>query len=178
MEPVNGMPFSKPRPAPAQLINVVQYGTPDVLQSALKAWYWPVNEVDADELTLFFRAVYYGRFDNADRLLLAGADVDTPGLNGWTPLFWATYRQLASTVRFLLSRGADPDIRTADGGWPMFWAVCQGQDEIVSLLLAAGADLTLVDAAGRNVTWLAKSLGHEAIFNQLSSFRQSIEVCM
>ena len=72
----------------------------------------------------------------------------------------------------------DPDIRTADGGWPMFWAVCQGQDEIVSLLLAAGADLTLVDAAGRNVTWLAKSLGHEAIFNQLSSFRQSIEVCM
>lgn len=175
MEQVIGAPFSIPRSAPAELLNIVQFGAPGVLQSALQAWHWPVNEADIDGLTLFFRAILYGRFDNADMLLSEGADVDIPETkNGWTPLFWATYNQMQPAVRFLLSRGANPNILTTDCEWPLFWAVFQGQEEIVSLLLLAGADLSQVDVAGRDVTWLAKSLGHDTMVKQFSAFMQSI----
>lgn len=176
MEQANSSSFSKLRAAPAQLIHVVRFGTPDVLLSALQAWHRPVDELDVDGLTLFLRAIYYGRFDNADMLLSAGADVDMPAPNGWTALFWATYNQLEPAVRFLLSHGASPNIRTLDNEWPLFWAVFWGQEEIVSLLLAAGADITQVDVVGRDVTWLAKSLGHEAMVKQFSSFQQPLEV--
>ena len=156
---------------PAQLLQVLQCEPPDALISALKTWNWAVDQTDESGYTLLFRAVYFGRFDNADALLKVGADIDCQDNNGWTPLFWATYNQKIDTMRFLLARGAQADLRNIDGEWPLFWAVYRDDWESVSLLLLSGANPLLTDVNGKDVFWLATSLGWEQMQARLLAFR-------
>ena len=159
------------RQPPAQLLQVLQFEPPDALISALKAWNWAVDQTDESGYTLLFRAVYFGRFDNVDALLNVGADIDCQDNDGWTPLFWATYNQKIDTMRFLLARGAQADLRNIDGEWPLFWAVYRDDWESVSLLLLSGANPLLTDVNGKDVFWLAASLGWEQMQARLLAFR-------
>lgn len=164
----------KPRPLPAQLFSLVHSGMPDELLGAMTACNWHANEIDNQGLTLLFRAVFHGRFDNADMLLKAGADINYADHHGWTPLFWATYNQQQQAVRYLIAHGANPNLRNLDGEWPLFWAVFHDNWDIVSLLLLGGADPSWTDANGQDIFWLAQQLGRNQMLSQLSSFRRSI----
>ena len=165
------VPNQNCRQAPAQLLHVLECEPPDALISALKTWNWAVNQADESGLTLLFRAVYFGRFDIVDALLNVGANIDCQDNNGWTPLFWATYNQKIDTMRILLARGAQPDLRNIDGEWPLFWAVYRDDWESVSLLLLGGANPLLTDVNGKDVFWLAASLGWEQMQARLLAFR-------
>ena len=165
------VPNQNCRQLPAQLLQVLQFESPDTLISALKTWNWAVDQTDESGYTLLFRAVYFGRFDNADALLKVGADIDCQDNNGWTPLFWATYNQKIDSMRFLLARGAQADLRNFDGEWPLFWAVYRDDWESVSLLLLSGANPLLTDVNGKDVFWLAASLSREQMLARLQAFR-------
>lgn len=162
---------NQPRPMPDQIFNAVRAGTIDDFRDAIKTWNWRPDEEDDKGFTLFFYAIFHGRFDLADFLLEAGASVDCPDREGWTPLFWAAHNQHEQVVRYLISRGANPNVRNIDGEWPLFWAVCRNDWEIVSLLLLGGANLNWTDADGHDVFWLAQALGLDDMLVRLRGLR-------
>ena len=73
------------------------------------------------------------------RLLLeAGADPNTKGIYGGTPLHDAAYGH-ASVARLLLEAGADLNAKDNEGETPLVAAFRNGKDSVAGLLLEAGA---------------------------------------
>jgi ankyrin repeat protein len=83
---------------------------------------------------------------SVERLLAAGAPVDTVSQNKMTPLHWAAFGNeprpgRAAVLSRLLAAGAGPiDARDAWGRTPLLMAVCAGDAEAAEVLLDAGAD--------------------------------------
>ena len=84
-----------------------------------------------------------------DRLLAAGAAVDTRSSRGTTPLHRAAATGDPAAVRFLLSRGANPAAFDQEGVTPLMEAANSGSAEAVRALLGAGADPAARDTDGR-----------------------------
>jgi ankyrin repeat protein len=72
--------------------------------------------------------------------LAAGADINTIGQGGQTPLMNAVLSGKTAAVDFLLKQGADTKIGEKDGYTPMHGAGFQGRAEIAKLLIAHGLD--------------------------------------
>ncbi|MDF5758898.1 ankyrin repeat domain-containing protein [Spongiactinospora sp. TRM90649] len=74
------------------------------------------------------------------------------GPSGSTPLYLASVRGDAQSVRALLGAGADPDQESGadDEGLPLCAAASWGHTETVEALLSAGADPDLREDAGRS----------------------------
>lgn len=85
-------------------------------------------------------AVMQGRIDAARELIAAGADVDTPQVDGATALHWAVLADDLATARMLLDAGADPTRANRTGATPMRLAAINGSAAMLGLLLDAGAD--------------------------------------
>ena len=83
-----------------------------------------------------------GDVDSARALLALGAPIDTPSLQGHTPLTAAAIAGYEDCLRLFLEAGADPDVAGAEGLTALAWAakVDPGHSRIVSALLAAGAE--------------------------------------
>jgi ankyrin repeat protein len=88
-------------------------------------------------------ASYKGNEKVVQRLLDAGATVDTPS-NGGTPLIVAADAGYTPVVKLLLSRGADVKARNSKGETALMHAALRHAD-MVKLLLAAGADVNAQD---------------------------------
>ena len=73
------------------------------------------------------------------QLLAAGADPNTRGQSGRTPLYMAADFKNAALVGVLLEAGADPNLTTDRGESPLEAAALYGEPEVIRLLLAAGA---------------------------------------
>jgi len=97
------------------------------------------------------RAAQTGNVAAMEKLLGQGADInesamETGGVSGGTPLFYAAYKCHPEAVRYLISKGADVD---ADGflrggffsGRPLHAAAENNCFESVGILLDAGADI-------------------------------------
>lgn len=113
------IPNPRGRQTPLRLLHLLQFASPEALITALKTWDWPVDEADNSGLSLLFRAVLLGRMDHFEILLSAGANINCQDCHGWTPLFWAVYRDDWEIVSLLLLSGADPS-RTDIGGRDVF----------------------------------------------------------
>jgi ankyrin repeat protein len=99
------------------------------------------------------RADRHGQDQVAVLLLQNGADIDTTGMWGQTPLGLAVLRKNLPFVKLLLERGADPNTRAVSiarhpgQGWsPLNRAICHHYDDIRELLLAHGAEMDVFDA--------------------------------
>jgi ankyrin repeat protein len=73
-------------------------------------------------------------------LLVRGADINTPDLNGNTPLHWAVIMGQSNIVKQLVDTMADLNVKGVGGKSPLHLAVQQGFVPIAELLLKAGAD--------------------------------------
>lgn len=98
-----------------------------------------VNEKDGEGATALHWAVYRDRYDTADRLVRAGADVNAANDLGATPLWLASQNGSATLVRRLLAAGADPNRALLAGETSLMVAARSGSAEAVELLLANGA---------------------------------------
>jgi uncharacterized protein len=65
---------------------------------------------------LLLAAARRGNVGRIQRLVAEGADVNTRGKYGYTPLFHASSGGHADAVRLLLDAGAIPSLTTDDGG--------------------------------------------------------------
>ena len=103
--------------------------------------------------------------DDVGRLsepLREGADANTPGREGWTPLHFAAQGGALRTGRLLLDHGASVDATNKHGNTPLWVAVfnSKGGGGVIQLLRAAGADPHRFNLAGNSPLALARKIAN------------------
>ena len=96
-------------------------------------------------------------------LLEKGADVNSKGYNGTTPLYQASFRGNAEIANMLITKGADVDFKTDRGFTPLYVAAQEGHAELVQRLLAAGAGINSKTNNGSTALLRAAEKGHGEI---------------
>jgi ankyrin repeat protein len=106
-------------------------------------------------------------------LLAAGADLESKGDGGFTPLFIAAQERQLPVVKALLAAGANKNAQAFDGGSPLYVSAQSGYTGIVEALLAAGADTeartleTACECGGQTPLFLAAQHGYLVIVKAL-----------
>lgn len=103
----------------------------------------------------------------ANKLLNGGADVDSKGMNGRTPLVIATQENDRRTVKLLVDKGADLEHSDDEGKTALLHAVTQGHAAIVTELLFRGASCKYADNIGRTALHYAAAHGHTSSVAEL-----------
>ena len=87
-------------------------------------------------------AAITGDAEMIERLLKAGADVESPNADGQTALMVVARTSRVDAARALLGRGARVNaVEQWRGQTALMWAVAQGQPAMVKALVEAGADV-------------------------------------
>jgi ankyrin repeat protein len=112
----------------------------------------------------------------ARALLAKGVPVDSPAIDGATPLLVAAASGYTAMMNVLLAAGADPNRVDQHGDTPLMAAVRIGSIDAVKLLLDADADPDRKDGAGRTpLHWAARS-GRADMLRMLLDAGATIEV--
>lgn len=98
-------------------------------------------------------------FDEVQRLVTAGADVNGPQADGMTALHWAVLHDDVSLARWLVTHQANPNLATRYQITPLYLACANGSDTMVTLLLEAGADLQAKAAGDESLLMTAARTG-------------------
>ncbi len=103
-----------------------------------------------------------------ERLLAAGAQVETTDSSGNSPLMRASYKGYADVMRLLISAGAQINRRDIRHGFTaLMKAAVKGHLKAVNLLLERGARPNITDKAGRTALMMAAFRGHERVVKAL-----------
>jgi len=86
-------------------------------------------------------AVEADNFEQVRALVIKGADIDTRGFHGETPLIKSMMCEDPRICRFLLEAGADLTLATQNGYAPLSFAALQNNFEYVRTLLQHGAPI-------------------------------------
>jgi len=95
----------------------------------------------------------------ARALIRQRVDVNTPDVDGSTPLQWAAHWNDLDTVKALLSAGARPNAANRYGVTPLHEAATIGSTAIVAALLRAGAQADATYGEGETALMLASRAG-------------------
>jgi ankyrin repeat protein len=79
------------------------------------------------------------------RLVGAGADVNTQGVDGMSPLLWALIKQSKPGFTFLLEHGANPNLLVKDGASVMWFAAMHEDPTFLRLALEYKGNPNLVN---------------------------------
>lgn len=93
-------------------------------------------------------------------LIARGADVETRGADGRTPLIAATKNRAGAAARVLIDAGADVNAKDAIQDSAYLYAGAEGIDDILDLTLRHGADLASVNRFGGTALIPASERGH------------------
>lgn len=104
-------------------------------------------------------AMYLKNTEIVKKLLHGGADVNSKGMNGRTPLVIATQENDRSTIKLLIEKGADLEHSDDEGTTALLHAAKQGNAAVVSDLLYNGASCNYADNAGRTALYYAAAHG-------------------
>jgi len=101
-------------------------------------------------------------------LLKAGADVNAPDENGYTPLFAASGGAYDGVIKALLAAGVEVDT-VCDNRTALWQSIFWEQEAIALQLLAAGANPDLgADGDGNGVQDLAQTWGNQPVLAKLA----------
>ena len=159
-----------------EIHDAVQRGDLGAVQRLLEAEPELVNEVEPRFGSMpLHMAVYFGRTDIARTLIESGADVEAPGLQGWTPLVMAALRGRLEVTGYLLEAGADPGAASANGELPLIAAASRGEANIAKRLIAAGARADARDGGGSTALHAAAFAGFGELIRRNHPFRQVLD---
>jgi ankyrin repeat protein len=117
------------------------------------------DQRDAEQRTPLHRAILDEDTGKAERLLLAGADVERALENGVTPIMMAAFKDNPKVARLLLESGANVHRPTGLGTTALHYAAVRGDPELVQLLLDAGAKVDASKPGGTTPLILAAQNG-------------------
>jgi len=100
-------------------------------------------------------------------LLRQGADVNTRGARGRTPVMAATYGNHVETVEALIRAGADVNLRDNILNNPFLLAGAEGLLDILKLTVQAGADPKITNRFGGTALIPAAERGHVEVVKYL-----------
>ncbi|KAI1113766.1 hypothetical protein F5Y14DRAFT_441692 [Nemania sp. NC0429] len=89
------------------------------------------------------------------RLVGAGADINKPNNNGYSPLFMACLTDKPRHIESLLDLRADINFRSPSGSTPLMEACCKPDTQTVKTLLKQKADMTITNNHGLTALALA-----------------------
>jgi len=124
----------------------------------------------------FFRAVERGNFEEVQRLLDSGTDIEVKADCDYTVLIFAASSGRTKAVKFLLDRGANVNARDSWDHTPLLLAAHNGHTEIVSILLSHGAEVNAKDKDGDTALASASRENHKDIVKLLINPAQSIQI--
>lgn len=93
-------------------------------------------------------AVYTGKPRVVKRLLEEGADIETCGNDGFTPLHVAVTEEQLAIIIILIRNGANMDARDKWGLTPLHHAAGEGKTQVVLMLVGWGAEVDARDNEG------------------------------
>ena len=108
----------------------------------------PPSNPKADRALL--DAAKKGNIEAVKQAIDDGADLNTKGRYGATPLQDAAFRGHQEIVELLIVEGAN--VKSENGVTPLHTAALNGHKEVVELLIAAGADVNAKDGIGGKTT--------------------------
>ena len=124
----------------------------------------------------FFRVVERGNFEEVQRLLDSGTDIEVKADCDYTVLIFAASSGRTKAVKFLLDRGANVNARDSWDHTPLLLAAHNGHTEIVSILLSHGADVNAKDKDGDTALASASRENHKDIVKLLINPAQAIQI--
>lgn len=98
-----------------------------------------------------------GHNEIAELLIKEGADVNTTGGNGTTPLIQAARNGHTETVKLLIKGGAKVNQCNNSAESPLLWAARGGHAKTSEVMLEAWADVNIADKDGKTPLWCAVS---------------------
>jgi ankyrin repeat protein len=96
---------------------------------------------ECEQPTKLDLAIEKGDISTAIHLIEQGADINSCGYDGLTPLHRAAWHNSEDITKIILSRGAHPEITTPDGWTPLHSAARAAREATVRILLNAGANI-------------------------------------
>jgi uncharacterized protein len=122
-----------------------------------------VNTYAEDGFQALGLASFFGHYDTAEYLAMAGAPINSTSRNklNAAPIHSAAAGGHEKIVKMLLEHGADPNIREQGGFTPLHAAAQNGDVEMIRTLLLGGADLTLKSDDGKTPLDIAMDANHE-----------------
>ena len=113
-------------------------------------------------VTRLMNAACHGDAARVAWLLARGAPREAKDVNGWTALFWASWKGHVDAVRALLAAGANVDAADTDGRTALWIAAAFGHTEGMRALLAAGANIESALYHGIQPLHIASDKGYVA----------------
>ena len=135
-----------------------------------------INNMYQSQVDLFFRAVERKNFEEVQRLIDSGIDIDIRNDYEDTALIFAASSGRLEAVKFLLDRGANVNARNDWDHTPLLLAANNGHTDIVSILLASGADVTAQDKDCDTALASAIRQNHRAIAKLIMNPAQAIQM--
>ncbi len=191
--------FAKPNEGPGLAINrVAERYNMNALRAEISKG--NVNATLANGWTALHSALLGGNYEAVEALLVAGADVNHPAHDGWTPLHMAAGTFVGNIdhpgqgvrhskydlFRLIMDKKPDVNARTRDGWTPLHAAVANShsawrQQECESLdrirdLIRAGSQLEARDENGRTPLHWAAWQGYSRFTNGLNATDAVVQV--
>lgn len=88
--------------------------------------------------SLLIGAAEAGYLSEVRELLKKGADIETKGIDGYTPLHLAVKYGRLEVAKFLIEKRANVDNKGNGGHTPLHYAVLNGHLEVAKLLIERG----------------------------------------
>lgn len=175
-------PMLKGKPPPAHcrlhgrtnlLHRATKEGNYTVVDELLKSGYHSLDAKNQDGQTALHLASILGHNDIIQRLIEAGASVNTRDCHGLTPLHYACQTNRPTTARILIDTGhANHQTRSCHDGWvAMHEAASRGHTECIKILLAANAPCHPRTDLNETPKDLAEKFGHWECVNILKHYR-------
>ena len=137
-----------------ELLIAAKTGNVVAAKALLEAGASPNAKDDGDQ-TALSHAARRGHTELVDLLLIAGADPQaTGGINGYSPLHWASIHGHMRSIDLLLAAGADPNATDYSNRTPFVEASLSGQGIAAVRLLASGARLDEVKFKRSEINFL------------------------
>ena len=137
-----------------------------------------INHKDKYGDTFLHRAIGEENIQRVEQLIELGADVNSQGRYGKTPLhqsaqWWvyAAYRNQA--IQLLLDAGADVNQQDKFGNTPLHCAVVSNHSKAVELFIDAGANIKMRNIYGQTARQLIKNQTLREMFDQVAARQQS-----